>query len=65
MSLALYAKLEQAMYSRDFQLVICYCSIFDECWKTDITTFTLTPPRVKSCQHPKIPFDEGLLDRNT
>jgi hypothetical protein len=60
---ALFAKLYQAMLSPDLKLIICYCSIFDECWKDDITTLSLTPPRVKSCERPKVPFDQGLLDR--
>jgi len=60
---ALFAKLQQAMLSPDLKLIICYCSIFDECWKSDITTLSLTPPRVKSCERPKVPFDQGLLDR--
>jgi len=51
------------MLSPDLKLIICYCSIFDECWKSDVTTLNLTPPRVKSCERPKVPFDQGLLDR--
>jgi hypothetical protein len=57
--------LKQAVRSSDFKLVVCYCSIFDECWKGDLTTLSLTPPRVKSCEQPKVPFDQGLLRRET
>lgn len=62
---AVFDKLQRAMLSRDFQLIVCYCSIFDECWASDLTTLSLTPSRVKSCERPKVPFDEGLLDRRT
>lgn len=63
---AVFAALERAMLSRDLKLVVCYCSIFDQCWKGDLTTLSLTPPQVKSCPPPKVPFDEGLnLDRRT
>ena len=58
---ASFAALERAMISRDLQLRVCYCSIFDECWKDDLTTLSLTPPHVKSCGSPKIPFDQGFL----
>ena len=45
----------------DLKLIVCYCSIFDECWKDDITTLSMMPPRV--CEPPEVPFDEGLRDR--
>lgn len=60
-----FDRLKRAMLSRDLKLVVCYCSIFDECWRDDLTTLSLTPPRVKSCAQPKVPFDQGLLDRRT
>ncbi|HEY4030213.1 MAG TPA: hypothetical protein VGM25_07705 [Caulobacteraceae bacterium] len=56
----LFDALHRAMYSPDLKLVVCYCSIFDECWKDDISRLGLTPPRVKACEQPKVPFDEGL-----
>jgi hypothetical protein len=31
---AVFAALQQAALSRDLQLNVCYCSIFDECWQT-------------------------------
>jgi hypothetical protein len=55
--------LRRAMLSRDLQLIVCYCSIFDECWKSDLNTLSLSPARVKSCGQPKVPFDQGLLDK--
>jgi len=60
---ALYTTLYRAMTSPDFQLVVCYCSIFDECWKDDLTKLSLKPPRVASCEQPKVPFDQGLLGK--
>jgi hypothetical protein len=62
---ALYDTLYRAMLSPDFQLVVCYCSIFDECWKDDLTKLSLKPPHVKTCEAPKVPFDQGLLGRRT
>jgi hypothetical protein len=59
----IFAALQKAMLSPDLKLVVCYCSIFDECWKGDLTTLSLTPAKVKSCDQPKVPFDEGLLNR--
>jgi hypothetical protein len=58
-----FAKLKRVMLSRHLQLIVCYCSIFDECWKDDMTALSLTPARVKSCMLSKVPFDQGLLDR--
>lgn len=60
-----FARLKSVMLSRNLQLIVCYCSIFDECWKDDMTTLSLTPPRVKSCERSQVPFDQGHLDRRT
>jgi hypothetical protein len=62
---AAFAILQKAMLSRDLKLVVCYCSIFDDCWKDDLSTLSLTPPRVKSCAQAKVPFDQGLLAQQT
>jgi hypothetical protein len=35
---------------------VCYCSVFDECWVTHLTT--LKALRVKQCPIPKVPFGE-------
>ena len=56
-----FAALHAAMFSRDLQLNICYCSIFDDCWRTDVTKLSLKPEPVKACVAPKVPFDEGLV----
>ncbi len=36
----------------------CYCSVFDECWESDL--MTVSPPRVKQCQ--KSPDSFSYLD---
>jgi len=46
--------------SRDLQLNVCYCSIFDECWQSDLTTLSLKPRQVEACTLPKVSFDQGL-----
>jgi hypothetical protein len=61
---AVFAALQQVVVSRDLQLHVCYCSIFDECWKNNLTTLSLKPEPVQACARPKVPFDQGLLDRN-
>lgn len=60
---SVFAALQQAMLSRDLQLNVCYCSIFDECWKEDLTTLSLKPRSVQACVAPKVPFDQGLSQR--
>ena len=60
---AVFAALQRATFSRDLQLIICYCSIFDECWKNDLSTLSLKPAPVQVCTPPKVPYDEGLVDR--
>jgi hypothetical protein len=32
----------------------CYCSVFDECWVTDLRT--MHPPSVRECPVPRVPF---------
>jgi hypothetical protein len=32
----------------------CYCSVFDECWETDLEQ--TSAKRVRSCAAPKVPF---------
>jgi len=60
-----FVALERAMISRDLQLNICYCSIFDECWKSDLTKLSLKPEPVQACVQPKVPFDQGILNGKT
>ena len=58
---AVFAALQQAILSRDLQLPVCYCSIFDECWKSDLTILSLRPEPVRRCVQPAVPFDQGIL----
>ena len=60
---AVFAALQRAMLSRDLQLHVCYCSIFDECWTSDLTTLSLKPTPVPACVQPSVPFDQGILNR--
>jgi hypothetical protein len=32
----------------------CYCSVFDECWVSDLRT--MDPPSVRECPVPRVPF---------
>ena len=57
-----FAALQQAMLSRDLELHVCYCSIFDECWKSDLTVLSLKPEPVPACVQPKVSFDQGVLN---
>jgi hypothetical protein len=57
---AVFAALQQAALSRDLQLNVCYCSIFDECWQGDLTALSLKPKQVEACTLPKVSFDQGI-----
>jgi hypothetical protein len=57
---AAFSALQRATLSRDLQLHVCYCSIFDECWKSDLTMLSLKPTPVQACVQPKVPFDQGI-----
>jgi hypothetical protein len=57
---AVFAALQQAVLSHDLQFNVCYCSIFDECWQSDLTTLSLKPRQVEACTLPKVPFDQGI-----
>jgi hypothetical protein len=57
--------LKQAILSRDLQLNVCYCSIFDECWKSDLATLSLKPAPVQVCVPPKVPFDQAIRSGST
>jgi hypothetical protein len=39
---------------RDTQWKVCYCSVFDECWVSDLVT--MHPETVNVCPVPKVPF---------
>jgi hypothetical protein len=58
-----FTALQRAMLSRDLHLYVCYCDIFDECWKDDLTKVNLKPLRVPACVQPKIPFDQGVSNQ--
>jgi hypothetical protein len=60
---AVFAALQQAVLSGDLQLNVCYCSIFDQCWQSDLTTLSLKPTQVEACTLPKVPFDQGISNR--
>jgi hypothetical protein len=51
-SAALAARFNAA-YSK-LRLRACYCSVFDECWSSDLQT--LHPQAVASCPKPDVPF---------
>jgi hypothetical protein len=59
---AVFAALQRAMISRDLQLNVCYCSIFDDCWNSDLTMLSLKPEPVQACTPPSVPFDQGILN---
>jgi hypothetical protein len=54
-------EVHQAMTERmrvsiaDIHWHACYCSVFDECWVSDL--HTLHPAVVKECPVPKVPFE--------
>jgi hypothetical protein len=48
-----------AARQRDITYRICYCSVFDECWRNTIThSDPLDPERVKVCPVPPVPYEE-------
>jgi len=57
---AVFAALQQAAFSGDLQLNVCYCSIFDQCWQSDLVTLSLKPKQVEACTLPKVSFDMGI-----
>lgn len=50
----LWTKLDDARFK--LQLSICYCSVFDECWTSDLRGTTQQP--VKTCPADPIPYVE-------
>ena len=47
-----WARLNAARFQ--LQTRACYCSVFDECWTSELRTLTSTD--VKDCPAPKVPF---------
>lgn len=43
-------RLDKARISPDMSLSVCYCSVFDECWKTDVVRLKLKHDRVDHCE---------------
>jgi hypothetical protein len=39
---------------RDLTMRVCYCSVFDECWSSDLRT--LHPESVAQCPTPNVMF---------
>jgi hypothetical protein len=54
------ARLDLVRNSPDLHLNVCYCSVFDECWRDDIARRSLTPVRVERCDPPPVPFGPPL-----
>jgi hypothetical protein len=46
---AAWSKLNLARTSRSLSVIVCYCSVFDECWQNDIARYSLTPHPVQRC----------------
>jgi len=53
---ALRDRLDKARISPSMSLVLCYCSVFDECWKADLPRLGLGRDRVERCEAPAVPF---------
>ncbi|MGN6514738.1 MAG: hypothetical protein ACTHLR_02735 [Rhizomicrobium sp.] len=48
-----------AARQRDISYRVCYCSVFDECWRNTITNKDrLDPVRVDTCPVPAVPYKE-------
>ena len=60
---AVFAALQQAALSGDLQLNVCYCSIFDQCWQSDLTLLSLKPKQVEACDVAESVVRSGFLER--
>jgi hypothetical protein len=45
---------------RELKFRACYCSVFDECWTTNLVSTAVTP--VKGCPAPRAPFDPNARE---
>ena len=54
-SKAMWDRFDRVRFS-ELTYRVCYCSVFDECWATNLTG--LNPRKVKRCVPPKVPFGE-------
>ena len=48
--------LNLARKSGSLNVIVCYCSVFDECWKSDIARYSLTPHPVERCESSRPSF---------
>lgn len=55
-SQATWQALNRIRSSKDLKLTICYCSVFDECWISDVARYSLKPRPVAYCAAPRTPF---------
>jgi hypothetical protein len=53
---AVYDRLSAASPMNEVTMRLCYCSVFDECWVSDLRT--LNPEPAQACPAPKVPFDQ-------
>lgn len=51
---AAHAELKERLDLSNLTWRTCYCSVFDECWLSDLRT--MHPPRIQECPLPKVPF---------
>jgi hypothetical protein len=47
-------RFDLARISPNMSLNICYCSVFDECWKADLVRLSLRRDRVERCELPAV-----------
>ena len=53
---AAWEVLDRARISRKLSVNVCFCSVFDQCWTTDIVRLSLTPREVNRCARPAVPY---------
>ena len=54
--LAAWKALNAARLSPRLNLDVCYCSVFDECWREDVLRMSLKPHQVGYCTTPAVSF---------
>jgi hypothetical protein len=47
-------RLDRARVSSAMNLNVCYCSVFDECWKADMVRLSLQRQHVERCEQPAV-----------
>lgn len=53
---AAWQRLNVARHNPKLAVNLCYCSVFDECWTSDIVRMSLRPTRVERCAAPPVPY---------